>query len=294
MSNKESNNKIEKRKIDHIEICTNDEYNIEMTKSSGFDDILFVHQAAPEIDFDDIILSTKFLDHELSYPIYISPITGGTKEAKKINQILAAVASTFNIGLGVGSQRSAIENTNEIDSFKIVRETAPDIFLTANLGAVQLNYNYGIDEAKKAIEMIDADALTLHLNPLQEIIQPDGNHNFKGLLKKIEQLCEKLDTPIIVKEVGSGISYELANKLVEAQVAAVDIAGAGGTSWAKIESIRAKKMNYPINNAVGDLFADWGITTAASTIEVSLFRDSLGIISSGGIRNGLHAAKAFA
>ncbi|RLI95461.1 MAG: type 2 isopentenyl-diphosphate Delta-isomerase, partial [Candidatus Altiarchaeales archaeon] len=203
---------------------------------------------------------------------------------RKLNRDLARVAQDYGIGLGVGSQRIAIENTNLVDSFQ-VRDIAPDIFLIANLGAVQLNYGYSIRECKTAIEMIDADALALHVNPLQEIIQPEGNKNFSNLIEKINSVAKKLEKPLILKCVGSGISYSTAKEL---KVSAIDVGGVGGTSWSLIEGYRGKG----IIRDIGREFAGWGIPTVESIIEVK--KTNLPIIASGGIRSGIDAAKAIA
>jgi isopentenyl-diphosphate delta-isomerase len=263
-----------------------------MDKTTGFEDIHFIPKALPDIDFDDINLSTKFLNHKFNYPIFISSITGGTKKAKKINEKLAKLAEKFSIGMGVGSQRAAIEDNSEIDSFTIIRDFAPNAFLAANLGAIQFNNDFTLNHAKAAIEMIDANALILHLNPLQEVIQPEGDRNFKNLSEKILELNTKLEYPIIIKEVGSGISFEIVKTLVESNIAVVDIAGAGGTSWSQIEAIRAEQQGLIKQQKTGKLFKDWGIQTAVSTAEIATLRNQIEIISSGGIRNGLQAAKA--
>ena len=292
MTKKEDPKITKDRKDDHISICSEDEYKIVMRKTNGFEDIHFVHNALPRSNFDDVDLTSLFLDHKLDYPIFFSSITGGTPKAKKINKILARVAEKYNIGLGVGSQRPAIEDSSIIDTYSIVREEAPNAFIAGNIGAIQLNNDYGLKEAKKAIEMIDANALFLHLNPLQEVIQPEGQTNFGDLIDRIEDLCDNLEQPIIVKEVGSGISMEVAEELLNVGVEAIEVAGAGGTSWAKIESIRAQTKGYEEKQSLGDLFANWGIPTALSTLELGAFREDAYIISSGGIRDGIEGAKA--
>ena len=282
------------RKQDHIEICCDKKFDIEMSKTTGFEDIQFVPNALPDINFDDIDLSTTFLKHHFNYPIFISSITGGTKFAKKINERLAKLAEKFRIGMGVGSQRAAIEDKTKIDTFRIVRDLAPNAFIGANLGAVQLNYDFTIKHAQEAIDMINADALILHLNPLQEVIQPEGNTNFTNLTDKIKEIGKKLKKPLIVKEVGCGISRDIALSLVDGDIPAIEVAGAGGANWARIEAIRAKQQGITKKQKVGEVFENWGLPTAISTIEVLKFQDRLEIISSGGIRNGLQAAKALA
>ncbi len=294
MTNKKVSDETANRKQDHIEICCNKLHEIEMSVTTGFEDIHFVPNALPDINLDNINMNTEFLKHDFDFPIFISSITGGTKLAKKINSRLAKLAEKYNIGMGVGSQRAAIEDEANTDSFTIVRQHAPNAFVAANLGAVQFNYDFTIKHAEEAVEMINADALIVHLNPLQEVIQPEGNTNFSNLTTKIKEIGKKLKQPLIVKEVGSGISQDIALDLVDGDIPVIDVAGAGGTSWSQIEAIRAKQQGLTKEQRVGELFKDWGLPTAVSTIEVGKFRDRVEIISSGGIRNGLQAAKALA
>jgi isopentenyl-diphosphate Delta-isomerase len=230
------------------------------------------------------------LGKQLGAPILISSMTGGTSQAKEINYRLAEVAQEYGLAMGVGSQRVAIEQPQVADTFQ-VRQIAPDILLLANLGAVQLNYRYGIDECLKAVELLAADALILHLNPLQECIQPHGDTNFKGLLARIATVCERLPVPVIVKEVGNGISAEMAHQLIAAGVSGIDVAGAGGTSWAKVESERAKTA---LQRRLGETFGDWGIPTTECITTIRQLAPTLPLIASGGIRNGLDIAKAIA
>jgi len=285
---------IEQRKDDHLEICCNNKYDIEMSKTNGFEDIQFVPRAVPEINFEDINLECDFLEHHFQFPIFLSSMTGGVREGKKMNEKIAKVAEELQIGMGVGSQRAAILDPTLRDTFSIVRDVAPTAFIAANIGAVQLNYNFSFRQVLKAIEMIKADALILHFNALQEIVQPEGDKNFANLLGKISKLNKELDCPIIAKEVGCGMSFEDGSALVDAGVKVIDVAGAGGTSWSKIEAIRAKQQLAISNQEIGELFGDWGLSTAVSTLEISELSDKVGIISSGGIRNGLEAAKALA
>ncbi|MEA3254341.1 MAG: type 2 isopentenyl-diphosphate Delta-isomerase [Candidatus Altiarchaeota archaeon] len=268
------------RKLDHLRICI--EKEVESGKT-GLEGINLIHAALPEMDFDEIDTEAEFLGKKLRYPILIEGMTGGPSKALKINKDLALIAQEFGIGFGVGSQRMAVEDTKLSDSYK-VRDVAPDILLIANLGAVQLNYGYGIKECVKAVEMIDADALALHLNPLQEVVQPEGDKNFSGLIEKINHIAGELKTPVIVKETGCGISYETAKKL---NVSAIDVSGHGGTSWSLVESYRARG-----NPETGKTFAGWGIPTADSLMDVS--RLNVPVIASGGIRSGLDAAKSLA
>ena len=217
-------------------------------------------------------------------------MTGGTEEAAEINRNLARAAQAYGLGMGVGSQRAALEEPSLAYTYR-VRDVAPDILLLANLGAVQLNYGYGIVECRRAVEMIGADALILHLNPLQEALQPEGNTDFAGLLAKIEALCRSLEVPVVVKEVGWGISEEVARLLAEAGVAAIDVAGAGGTSWSEVEMRRAGSESA---RRIAESFADWGIPTAESVQMARRGAPRTTIIASGGIRTGVDVAKAIA
>jgi len=282
--------KTTKRKYEHIKICLRENVEVGSTllneiKFEGLHDIDFIHKSIPEINFDEIDTRIKFFGKELDAPLIISGMTGGTEIAEKINKNLAIAAEECKIALGVGSQRAAIEDPKLIKTY-YVRDVAPDIFLIANLGAIQLNYGYGLEEVKKAVEMIKADALALHLNALQEIFQPEGDRNWKGCLKRIEHICKNVDFPIIVKETGAGISREVAKMIERANASAIDISGFGGTSWSLIESKRNLELkNSPIIN--------WGIPTAISLIEC-VDAVKIPIIASGGIRNGVEIAKCIA
>jgi isopentenyl-diphosphate delta-isomerase len=217
-------------------------------------------------------------------------MTGGTEQAQQINRRLATVAQSYGLAMGVGSQRVAIEHPDLQGTFS-VRSVAPDILLFANLGAVQLNYSYGVEQCQRVVDWLGADALILHLNPLQECVQTRGDTNFRGLLGKIECLCRQLSVPVIAKEVGNGISGPLAQRLIEAGVAAIDVAGAGGTSWARVESERAQD---PKQRRLGNTFADWGIPTAECIEQVRAIAPTLPLIASGGLRQGLDVAKVLA
>ena len=217
-------------------------------------------------------------------------MTGGTEQAKIINSRLAVAAQKHGLAMGVGSQRIAVENPDVAHTFAM-RSLAPEAMLFANLGAVQLNYTYGLEHCLRVVDILAADALILHLNPLQECIQPHGDTNFKGLLGKIEQLCQQIDVPVIAKEVGNGISVSMAARLIEAGVDAIDVAGAGGTSWAKVESERAENN---LQRQLGKTFADWGMTTAECVVQIRDRYPNLPLIASGGLRNGLEVAKAIA
>ncbi|WP_413161145.1 type 2 isopentenyl-diphosphate Delta-isomerase [Capilliphycus salinus ALCB114379] len=277
------------RKADHLRICLDEDVQFRQ-QTNGLDRYRFTHCCLPELNRNDIDLTTVFLGKKLGAPLLISSMTGGTAQAKMINQRLAIAAQHFNIAMGVGSQRVAVENPEVADTFA-VRNLAPDILLFANLGAVQLNYNYGLEQCQRVIDILEADALILHLNPLQECIQTEGDTNFRGLLDKINILCNKLPIPVIAKEVGNGISATMATRLLEAGITAIDVAGAGGTSWAKIEGERATD---PRQRRLGQTFADWGLPTAECIARIRTIDANVPLIASGGLRNGLEVAKAIA
>ncbi|MEM8604801.1 MAG: type 2 isopentenyl-diphosphate Delta-isomerase [Cyanobacteria bacterium P01_H01_bin.121] len=277
------------RKADHIRICLEEDVQGRQIQT-GLERYRFRHCCLPEIDRADVDLSTLFLGKTLAAPVLISSMTGGTEQAKQINTQLALVAQQYGLAMGVGSQRVAIEKP-EIRPTFAVRSLAPDILLLANLGAVQLNYGYGVDECRRLVEMLEADALILHINPLQECIQAQGDTNFRDLLPKIEQLCQQLEVPVIAKEVGNGISGTIATRLVEAGVQVIDVAGAGGTSWAKVEAMRG---NDPLLYKLGMSFADWGIPTADCLTEIHAAHPDLPLIASGGLKDGIDIAKCLA
>ena len=279
----------ESRKADHIRICLEEDVQFRQT-TNGLERYRFDHCCLPEIDRDEIDISTTFLGKVMNAPLLISSMTGGTEEAKTINCRLAKVAQHYRLAMGVGSQRVAVENAEVSDTFA-VRKYAPDILLFANLGAIQLNYNYGLDECLRVVDILEADALILHLNPLQECIQPKGDTNFRGVLDKIETLCQKLPVPVIVKEVGNGISAKMAHKLIGVGVAAIDVAGAGGTSWALVESERADNV---LQRRLGRTFADWGVPTADCITGIRSIAPDVPLIASGGLRHGVDVAKAIA
>lgn len=277
------------RKADHLRICLDEDVQFHKN-TNGLERYRFTHCCLPELNRCEIDLTTTFLGKSLGAPLLISSMTGGTQQAKMINFRLAEVAQQYKLAMGVGSQRVAVENPQVADTFA-VRSQAPDILLLANLGAVQLNYSYGIDECLRVVELLEADALILHLNPLQECIQPNGDTNFRGLIDKIHDLCNKISVPVIAKEVGNGISAAMAQKLIEAGVSAIDVAGAGGTSWAKVESERALNEQQ---RRLGLTFADWGLPTAECIVDIRAIAPKLPLIASGGLRNGLDVAKAIA
>lgn len=278
----------QQRKKEHLELCL-DTRMVSGPAGTGLDLYTFVHNALPELDIDQIDTTAMFLGKPLQAPLLISSMTGGFDLARKVNRNLAAAAQQLGLAMGVGSQRVAIEEPTAADSFK-VRDVAPDILLLGNLGAVQLNYGYGIDQCREAVEMIQADALILHLNVLQEAVQPEGNRNFAGLTEKIAAICHGLEVPVVAKEVGSGISAEVAVRLARAGVKAVDVAGKGGTSWYAVEATRAAKAGQPADRS----FADWGIPTDQALTAVRQVLPDIELVASGGIRTGLDVAKAIA
>jgi isopentenyl-diphosphate delta-isomerase len=249
-----------------------------------------VHQAVPELDLARVDTTVEWFGKQLRAPLLISSMTGGTDQAAAINRSLAAAAQSAGIAMGVGSQRAAIEHPELAPTFQ-VRAVAPDILLFANLGAVQLNYGYGVDQCRRAVEMLEADALVLHLNALQEAVQPEGDGNFAGLLKRIEQVCRALPVPVIGKEVGWGISEQAARQLAAAGVAAIDVAGAGGTSWSQVEMHRARSE---AQKRVAAAFVDWGIPTAEAILNVRRAAPEVRVIASGGLRDGIDVAKCLA
>ena len=280
---------IDERKSDHIRI--NLEEDVRSGVPSGLERFSFIHEALPEIALADVDLGLPLFGKQLSAPILISSMTGGTEEAATINRRLAEAAQETGIAMGVGSQRAALENAKQTSSFKICRDVAPDILLFANLGAVQLNYGYGIDECRRAVEMISADALILHLNPLQEAVQAGGDTDFSGLARKIEEVCKKLEVPVIIKEVGWGISERTAKLLADCGVDAIDVAGAGGTSWSQVEMHRAPDE---FTRQLAATFVDWGIPTAESILNVKKAAPEMTIFASGGLKDGLDIAKSIA
>jgi isopentenyl-diphosphate delta-isomerase len=284
--------KTEKRKADHIRICIDQKAQARKA-TAGFEDVQFVHRALPEIDKEKIDLSTNVFGHNFSAPLIVGAMTGGTAEATQINATIAETIEKLQLGMGVGSQRAAIEDQKLEKTFAIAREKAPTAFLIANIGGVQLVHGYGIKEVKKTIEMIDADAVAIHLNALQEAVQPEGQTNFKGVLAKIGEIAEELDKPVIVKETGSGIAAEDARRLEAAGVKAIDIGGTGGTSFAAVEYYRAKGQKNSLQHFLGDVFWDWGIPTVASLTETTQ-TVKIPVIASGGVRSGTDIAKALA
>lgn len=279
---------IDQRKADHIKI--NLEQDVRSALTTGLEKYHFIHEALPELDLNRIDTTLNLFGKTLNSPTLVSSMTGGTDEAETINLRLAEAAQECGVAMGVGSQRAAIEHPEQAKTFQ-VRRAAPDILLFANLGAVQFNYGYGVDECRKAVDMIQADALYLHLNPLQEAVQDAGDTNWVGIAKKIEEVCKKLEVPVIAKEVGWGISEKTAKLLANCGVQAIDVAGAGGTSWSQVEMHRAPDE---FTRQLAATFVGWGIPTSDSILNVKKAVPEMTIFASGGLKDGLDIAKCIA
>ncbi|MWC28682.1 type 2 isopentenyl-diphosphate Delta-isomerase [Paenibacillus sp. MMS18-CY102] len=278
-----------KRKGEHIRICLQEEVG-SVGVTPGFERYRFVHNALPELGFDSISLETVFVGKKLRAPLLVSSMTGGTDEASAINMRLAEAAQARGWAIGLGSMRAAIEEESLASSFRI-RHVAKDVPVIANLGAVQLGLGYGVTQCRRAVELAEADALVLHLNGMQELFQPEGDIGFSDLLRRIGEVCGQLEVPVGVKEVGWGIDGKTASRLIDAGVAFIDVAGAGGTSWSQVEKFRSAD---PMRRAAAEAFADWGIPTADCIVDVRRELPSAHIVASGGLRNGVEAAKAIA
>jgi isopentenyl-diphosphate delta-isomerase len=276
---------IDQRKADHIKI--NLERDVRSALTTGLEHYHFIHQALPELGLEAVDLTLNLFGKKLNAPILISSMTGGTADAQAINIRLAEAAQAAEVAMGVGSQRAGLEKPELAASFQ-VRKVAPDVLLFANLGAVQLNYGYGVEECRRAVDMIQADALILHLNPLQEAVQAGGDTNFAGLAKKIETICRKLGVPVIAKEVGWGISEKSARLLSNCGIAAIDVAGAGGTSWSQVEMHRAPDE---FTRELAGTFVGWGLPTAEAIQMVKKAIPEMIVFASGGINDGLDIAK---
>lgn len=280
---------IKQRKREGIEIPLNKDVQAKTT-STYLEYVKLIHNALPELDYDEIDISTNFLKRKFSAPLIIDSMTGGAPEAARINGRLGELAEKYGFAMGLGSQRAGLESKQLAETYSIARKNAPSAFLIANIGGAQLAKGLTIENIKKIIDMIQADALVIHLNPLQELIQPEGEPKYKGVFSKISEISGDLDVPVIVKEVGAGISKEVAVKLEVAGVSAINVAGAGGTSWAGVEKLRAEASNNDLKTHLGEIFWDWGIPTAASLVEVKK-TVKVPIIASGGLRNGMEMAK---
>ncbi len=278
-----------RRKDDHIRINLEEDVTFAQL-TTGLERYRFTHQALPELDLAEVDVRAAFLGKSLAFPLLIASITGGSEQTARLNQILAEAAQVYGLGMGLGSMRAALERPEMAWTFQ-VRKYAPDILLLANLGAVQLNYGYGPEHCQRAVELTAADGLILHLNPLQEALQPEGDTRFSGLLSKIEAVCRALEVPVIVKEVGWGLSEAAARRLCAAGVAALDVAGAGGTSWSQVELHRSQTE---AQREVAATFREWGIPTAEAILRVRRAAAAIPLIASGGLRDGVQIAKALA
>lgn len=276
-----------KRKKEHIKLCLTDDVAFKL-KTNGFEKYDFIHYAITEVDTTKICFQTKFISKKINYPFLISSMTGGTSEAENINRRLAGIAGALGIPIGVGSQRQALENIDYHQSYKVIRKTARDIPVLGNIGAAQILRVKDLKSILSLIDMLEADAFIIHINPLQELMQPEGEINFAGLLKQIEKLNRISPVPLFIKEVGAGISKKAAKKLLEAGVKGIDVAGAGGTSWAGVEIKRSKSGQ--------DEFWDWGLPTSYCLKEIYPLKKKYNftLIGSGGINSAADLAKAFA
>jgi isopentenyl-diphosphate delta-isomerase len=286
------------RKEEHVRITLSKDISFRR-KTSGFERWDFVHNALPELNFADVSTECKFLNKRLSFPLIISSMTGGYKNAERINRYLAEVCAELQLGIGVGSQRQAMEDAKFHKSYSIVREISKEIPVFGNIGASEVACLKDISIVQELIELIEADGFAVHLNPLQELLQPEGNTDFNGVLRGIERLVRELKIPVIVKEIGAGISLKVAKQLCDIGVRIIDVAGAGGTSWAGMEIFRSSKSNKKsdASSVISSAFWDWGIPTVDCLREVSSLKHqipALFIISSGGITNGLDIAKSIA
>ena len=285
----QSNLPIRRRKNEHLKIAL--EEDVTSGLKTGFDEIALRHKALPELDFKKIDISITLLGHKLGAPILISSMTGGSVETARLNQTLAMAAESCRIAIAVGSVRAGLENPTYAETYNL-RKFAPNALIFSNLGAVQLNYGFGVDECKKAIEIAGADGIFLHLNALQEVLQSEGDLNWSGILRKIEEIAHAIEEPVLVKEVGWGIDRQTFIALENAGVAAVDVAGAGGTSWSQVEMYR---QSDPMLRRIASDFRSWGLTTVDCLNEI--FADGkpgIPIIASGGLRNGIDLTKSLA
>ncbi|MCQ0969359.1 type 2 isopentenyl-diphosphate Delta-isomerase (plasmid) [Paracoccus sp. TK19116] len=275
------------RKSDHLRIVA-EGLGTQDRRATGFDNVHFVHKALPDLDMDDIDTSCRFLGRKMGAPLLISAMTGGPDEAARINACIAEACAELGIALSVGSQRIAVEDGATGGLGADLRARARDIPILGNIGAVQLNYGFGLPEAQRAVDMIEADALILHLNPLQEAIQLEGNRNFAGLMHRIEALARDLPVPLGAKEVGAGLAPDVTRQLLDAGVQIIDVAGLGGTSWARVEAERGTARTQ----AIAAPFHDWGIPTTDALRAIAPLPQGRSLIASGGVRDGLDVARA--
>jgi isopentenyl-diphosphate delta-isomerase len=295
MADEDKENKVKeimRRKEEHIGICIEKPVQARRVRTL-FDNVHLINNSLPEIDFDEIELATSFLGHKLSAPLIIGAMTGGAESAKTINGNLAKAAEKLGLGMVVGSQRAGLYDKRLRETYAISRMAGPNIFIGSNIGGAQISAGFCLDDARKLVDMLDADALYVHLNPAQEVVQPEGDMNYRNVLRGIKSFVEGLDVPVVVKEVGFGISGEVARKLEEAGVGAIEVAGTGGTSYAAVEYYRAREMGMKRKERMGELLWDWGIPTAAAVYS-AVRNTKLPVVSSGGIRTGMDVAKSIA
>lgn len=288
---------VKQRKVEHVAVSLAND--VSAPQSASWADVRLVHRALPEVDVEEIDTSVDFLGKRLRHPIFVSSLTGGHPDVVAINERLATIAEEYGLAMGVGSQRAAVVAPELAGTFSVVRERAPHAFLIANVGAPQLieqrrHAAFTLDNVRSAVEMIGANALALHLNFLQEAAQPEGDRRAKGCLAAVEQVAGVIDLPVIAKETGAGISFEQARALKQAGVSAIDVGGAGGSSMAAMETFRAQSRGDARTAGVGALFRDWGIPTPIAVVETTQGAPGLPIISTGGVRSGLDAARALA
>lgn len=289
MRSNDMSNEINKRKAEHIELCLTDQVT-GVGITSGLESVRLIHNALPEINFDQISLQTNFLGQPIATPFLISSMTGGTEQAAEINRHLATAAEQRGWVFALGSTRALIENKSYRESFKI-RQYAPTIPIIANLGAVQFNYGFTAEKCQQILDITGANVFVLHLNSIQEVIQSNGDTNFLQLLTKIELLCQQLDVPVGVKEVGWGIDGDTAYRLSQVGIQFIDVAGAGGTSWSQVEKLRS---HDPIRRVAAEAFVDWGNSTLECLLDVKKRVENKPIIASGGMKTGVDAAKVIA
>lgn len=277
---------IKQRKKDHVDLTVSGK--VDYDKSSGFEQFDFIHDALPEVDFDEVRTEKDFLGRTFSFPLFISSMTGGYTEAGSVNAIIARFCQDYNLPFGVGSQRVMLENPEETKSFSVVRDKAPDAFIASNIGGAQLVGGLSVRDLNLLIDSIEADAVIVHLNPLQELMQPEGDRHFKGIEAGIRKLVRESPVPVIVKETGAGISGDVARRLLDAGVSVIDVAGAGGTSWSKVENKR------PSNREPDSDFNNWGIPTIECLMQVRKLKKEreFGLVASGGIRSSFDLIKA--
>ncbi|MDD1776348.1 MAG: type 2 isopentenyl-diphosphate Delta-isomerase [Candidatus Methanomethylicus sp.] len=284
---------ISDRKLSHLEICRDRNVG-SRGKPTHLADVELIHCAMPELNIDDVKLSANLFGKSLRAPVLISAMTGGHPATKKVNENLAKAADELGLGICIGSQRAAIEDSRMEDSFRIVREVSDKLLVIGNIGAAQLLDDNAVNIAERSLAMVDADALAVHLNPLQELVQPEGDTRYKGILKNLKKIVKSLKKPVMVKETGCGISREVARSLASTSIAAIDISGVGGTSWAAVEHYNAQLRGDKFKSEVADTMWDWGIPTAMAVCEVASLGCGIPIIASGGINNGLDMAKCIA